>query len=79
MDRSKNLREGDYTISNNHSISGAPWKTYAGPNDDRSIFDVLDFENHRPYLVQITCMVESPMKLFVQNQNYSKILVGSDD
>jgi len=24
-------------------------------------------------------MIESPMKMFVQNQNYSKILFGSDD
>lgn len=27
----------------------------------------------------VTALIESPMKLFVQNQNYSKILFGSDD
>ena len=41
--------------------------------------DVLDFDTHRPYLVQITCLIESPMKLYVQNQNYTHILFGNDD
>ena len=42
---------------------------------------MLDFleEENRPYLVAVTTLVESPMKLFVQNQNYSKILFGSND
>jgi len=29
--------------------------------------------------VALTCVIESPMKMYVQNQNYSKILFGSDD
>ena len=57
-------------VSNNHNISGAPWKTYAPKDpskDTRDIFDVLGGETHAPYLVQLTCLVESPMKLYVQN------------
>ena len=36
-------------------------------------------DTHRPYLVALTCMVDSPMKLFVQNQNYTSVLFGSND
>ena len=35
--------------------------------------------DHNPYNVAITALIESPMKLFVQNQNYSKILLGNDN
>lgn len=35
--------------------------------------------NNRPYNVSVTCLVESPMKLFVQNQNFSSVLFGSTD
>ncbi len=82
LNRANNLpsRE-DYNISSNHSIKGAPWKTYVakGQADKRHIFDVLDFDGHRPYLVQLTCLVESPMKLYVLNQNHSSVLFGSED
>lgn len=46
--------------------------------DTRSIWDHLD-QNHRPYVIAATVMIESPMKLFVQNQNFSSILFGSND
>ena len=53
--------------------------TYYTPADDkRDFIDGLD-SDHKPYGVAITCLIESPMKLFVQNQNYSKILLGSDN
>ena len=48
-------------------------------NDERHFTDALDFHNHRPYLVSVTCLVESPMKMFVYNQNYSSVLFGSQD
>lgn len=41
--------------------------------------DFLELDQHRPYLVQMTCLIESPMKLYVMNQNYSSILFGSND
>jgi len=41
-------------------------------------FEWLDSQV-KPYNVAITAVVESPMKLFVQNQNYSKILLGNDN
>ena len=34
---------------------------------------------YKPYCVAITVLFESPMKMFVQNQNYSAILFGSSD
>ncbi len=30
-------------------------------------------------MIAITTLIESPMKLFIQNQNYSNILFGSND
>lgn len=42
------------------------------------MLDFLDAE-HRPYLVAITCIIESPMKMYVQNQNHSQVLFGSTD
>lgn len=55
-----------------------PITYYTPANDTRSVFD--NFEpNRKPYLIQITALIESPMKLFVQNQNYSEVLFGSND
>lgn len=72
----------DYNVATT-KFQGAPIKTYSPvdpTNDKRDAWDALDsFHTNRPYLVQITCVVESPMKLFVVNQNYSKVLFGSDD
>jgi len=42
------------------------------------MFDWMEVD-HRPYVVAVTALVESPMKLYVQNQNYSKVLFGSTD
>ena len=41
------------------------------------MFDHLD-STHKPYLVAFTVLIESPMKFYVPNQNYSKILFGDD-
>ena len=84
VDRSKNAPSvQQYNISSNHGIAGAPWKTYSPKNeqlDSRDALDALDsFDANRPYLVQITCLIESPMKLHVLNQNHSAVLFGSDD
>ena len=48
-------------------------------SDERHIFDVLDTYSHRPFLVSLTCLIESPMKLYVLNQNHSSVLFGSED
>ena len=59
---------------------GVNYNTYSLKNgDDRHPLDLLDTVNHRPYLVALTCLVESPMKMFVLNQNAKTILFGSDD
>ena len=61
---------------------GAKWNTYAPKNDlkdSRHFLDVLQADSHRPFLLQLTCLIESPMKLYVLNQNYSSVLFGSDD
>lgn len=53
--------------------------TYYTPVDDkRDLLDMVD-DDYKPYKVAITALIESPMKLFVQNQNYSKILLGNDN
>ena len=68
LDRSQNLPLNAYNVTGNHSISGAPWRTYSSKTNDRRHFlDVLEADTHRNYLVQLTCVVESPMKLFVYN------------
>lgn len=51
---------------------------YVPKNDNRHWLDHLD-ANHKPYLVAATVMIESPMKLYVQNQNFSAVLFGSTD
>uniref|UniRef100_A0A7S3CML0 Uncharacterized protein n=1 Tax=Strombidium rassoulzadegani TaxID=1082188 RepID=A0A7S3CML0_9SPIT len=81
VEREQNLPLKEYSVSQNHSIFGAKWNTYAPNNeslDRRNIMDALD-TNHRPYLVQVTCLIDSPMKLYVLNQNHSSILFGSED
>ena len=79
IDRSKAAPFEDYTVHINRKVKGAEWKTYAHKDDQRHFLDALNFHTHRPYLVSLTCLIESPMKLFVQNQNYSSILFGNDD
>lgn len=80
LDRSKNLRLADYNVSTNHNLFGASWKTYSLKNkDDRHFLDMLEADTHRPFLVSLTCLVESPMKLYLLNQNHSSILFGSND
>jgi len=62
---------GDYKVGKNHNIGGATWKTYNPVDESKETRDALDavdsFHTNKPYLVQITCVVESPMKLFVLN------------
>jgi hypothetical protein len=77
VQRSQNASQEDYTISSS-SILGAPTKYYVPKKDARTVLD--NFEpNHKPYVIAVTALIESPMKMYVQNQNYSKILFGSDD
>ena len=78
VDRNTNLPEDAYTISKS-TLMGAPLTTYTSKkSDNRSIFDTLD-RDHKPYLIAVTALIHSPMKLYVWNQNRSKILFGSDD
>lgn len=66
LDRANNAPLSDYNVSSNHSMFGADWKTYSHKKfDDRHFLDFLEADTHRPYLVSLTCLVESPMKLFV--------------
>ena len=76
-DRARNLPASEYSIKKS-SIFGAPQTVYVPKNDARSFLDHLD-SNYKPYVVAATVLVESPMKLFVQNQNYSSVLFGSND
>jgi hypothetical protein len=76
------LAKSEYNITKNYNMFGAKWNTYAPKNDlkdSRHFLDVLQADSHRPFLLQLTCLIESPMKLYVLNQNYSSVLFGSDD
>ena len=77
VERSANGSEDQYTVSQS-SVLGAPTNYYVPKNDQRSFLDFLE-EDHKPYCVAVTALIESPMKMYVQNQNYSKIIFGSDD
>jgi hypothetical protein len=77
IERACNMPKDAYSVTNS-TMLGSKCDYYTAKNGDKSVLDFLG-EDHRPYLVAVTTLIESPMKLFVQNQNYSKILFGSDD
>ena len=77
VERNLNAPASEYT-SHKSSLLGAPLTTYVPKNDTRSFLDHLD-SNHKPYVIAATVLIESPMKLYVQNQNFSSILFGSND
>ena len=65
IERSANKPKDHYKISKS-SFLGNPMTHYTPivPIDSRSAFDHLDY-THKPYLVALTLLIESPMKLFV--------------
>jgi len=78
VDKSENLDEKDYNITES-TMMGAPMKLYTKKSgDDRSVLDFLD-SDYKPYLVSVTALIHSPMKLFVWNQNKTRIIFGSND
>lgn len=46
------------------SLLGAPTTYYVHNNDQRHVFDFLEAD-HKPYLVAVTALIESPMKMYV--------------
>lgn len=77
VERNQNGTKNDYTVSKS-SFLGAPTNYYVPTSDSRHVLDNLE-TSRRPYCIAVTVLIESPMKMFVQNQNYSKILFGSND
>jgi len=77
VERSENGSAADWVVTKS-SLLGAPCTYYVPREDNRDCIDGIDAE-HKPYNVAITALIESPMKLFVMNQNYSKILLGNDN
>lgn len=77
VDRSQNGNAEDWAIAES-SIQGAQCNYYTPVPDNRSMLDSIE-DSRKPYVVAVTCLIESPMKLFVYNQNCSKILLGSDN
>jgi hypothetical protein len=65
VDRSKNGKKEDYSISNS-SWLGAEYNTYTPVNDQRHFLDHLN-SDHKPIVIAVTALVESPMKLSVMN------------
>ncbi len=77
VERNDNGDSSDW-VESKSSILGAECTYYTPKNDQRDIIDDLDADR-KPYCVAVTALIESPMKLYVQNQNYSKILLGNDN
>jgi hypothetical protein len=77
VDRDSNGAGESWNVTES-SVMGAPAKYYTPAEDTRDIIDSLDGDCS-PYCVAMTVLIESPMKMYVQNQNYSKILFGTDD
>lgn len=65
LERSENKPATEYTISKG-SLFGAKKTVYLPKNDTRSFLDHMD-PDHKPYIVAATVVIESPMKLYVQN------------
>jgi hypothetical protein len=67
VQRSSNGPKDNY-IETKSTLFGAPC-TYYVPTPDRDTRHWLDFmeEDYKPYLVSITALIESPMKLYIQN------------
>ena len=64
-ERLKNGAAGDWNVTQS-SLLGAKCTYYTPKNDQRDLIDGID-ANHKPYGVAVTALIESPMKLFVQN------------
>ena len=65
VDRSLNKPASEYTITKG-KLFGASQTVYTPKNDQRHFLDNLDYD-YKPYLVSATVLIESPMKLYVQN------------
>lgn len=67
VDRSQNRSAADYKKVSNLPVFGAKHYSYVLPEelDTRHFLDWFEVDAHRPYLVQLTCLIESPMKLYV--------------
>lgn len=78
-ERDSNLSNSEYTVAHS-SVLGAKFDTYSPmeEKDGRHWLDWLD-KNHKPYNVQVTTLIESPMKMYILNQNHSQILFGNKD
>ena len=77
VERDSNGAEGDWSVSKS-SMRGASLHTYKAKQGGPDWIDKLDYD-YKPYRVAVTALIDSPMKLYVQNQNYSKILLGNDN
>ena len=60
------------------SLLGAKCTYFTPKDDQRDLLDGVTYD-HQPFGVAMTVLIDSPMKLFMMNQNYSKILFGNDN
>lgn len=66
IDRSQNKPASEYNIFKS-SMFGATKTVYTPKsNDTRHFLDHLDYD-YKPYTIAATVLIESPMKLYVQN------------
>jgi hypothetical protein len=78
LERGSNGDASQYNAPIKTTLLGAPTTVYRSKTSEGSFLDHLDYD-HKPYVLAATCLIESPMKLFVLNQNHSSILFGSKD
>lgn len=64
-ERANNGSLDDYVVTKS-SVMGTSATFYAPANDTRHFLDCFE-PDYKPYLVSVTAMIESPMKLYVQN------------
>lgn len=78
IERDKNLSKSQYNVIKAPGILGAPYTKCIPKNDTSSWLDIIDTDK-QPYVFAVTALIESPMKMFVYNQNRSAILFGNKD
>jgi hypothetical protein len=78
IERDANLASKDqyYSVTQS-SMFGANLHCFFKDQIDTIIDKNFMKADHKPYLLQVTMLVESPMKLYILNQNHSKVIFGS--
>lgn len=78
LDKTQRGSKDDWSTSEG-SLLGAKCTTYTHKSGKKGGLIDNMFQDYKPYNLSVTAQIHSPMKLFVWNQNRSKVIFGSDD